>query len=765
MLYLEVVAPDEWLTREQAVTSRWTRMIFARWIAIAVSFVIFVPLPGSTREPANAEQRWETLRQESSDAGERGDFSLAVARAKKALEFARQAFGDRNRKTLISISDLAIIYFDKLHRYNEAELLWLELLRKGREAFGPEDESTLSATVNLGVLYAAQNDYSKAEPLFQDALQARRRVLGPDDPDTLHVLFQLEFIHLQQDHYDKVESLFKEELQANQRTADVLSRQLRYVESQVRQNKLASALWLLQLIEQLVLFPKAPPTDRAGLQNTIALQTTYQNAALTVATRLSSGAAQRLAANAILRFKLFQVDEERTLARISRRSEDPRVRSLSQELVSLRVSLAGALGRAQDPDEVREMLRTLRAKQFELDRLARNEAPQGETTATLDDLRRALPTGAVLVAFRRFLPIGLEDRTKKDSRFAALLLTASTDPVVIDLGTINLPFSTNHPILNDNAAAKLYRQLFNQFEGELVAATTVYLAPDDTLNRVPFARLRLADGRYWIERQELHLLQSPHVLLGRKYDNQAHGLVALGDIDFGPMVPSQDSKGVPMLSIERDPNLNTLIVEQGTIPHSFSRLLGSGDEVRKIEQTYRLLRKAESTEIWLGSQASKERLVGMKLVPRVLHLATHAFYFSHVFDQRLGAGLALAGANRDPNGSDAILSALEAQDLKLDGNELVVLSACDTAQGSTDHSAGFFGLVRALQIAGAQSVLVTLWPVNDRAARDFMAAFYKTWLSQSGSDPARALRDTQLSYINGDDTRDPGVWAPYLLIE
>jgi CHAT domain-containing protein/Flp pilus assembly protein TadD len=735
-------------------------MILEHWIAIAVSFTIFVPLPGSTKESANAEQRWETLRQESADANktgdDTGDYTDAVARAEKALEFARQAFGDRDRKTLISTNDLALIYFDKLRRYNEAELLWVKLLQTGREAFGPEDESTLTAILNLGVLYAVQNDYGKAEPLLQEALQAHRQVLGPNDPNTLHVLFQLEFVHLQQGHYDKVESLFKEELQVNQRTADVLSRQLRYVGHLIRQNKLGAALWLLQLIEQHVLVPNGPSTD-------ISLQTTYQNAVLTVATRLSSDDARRLAANAILRFKLFQSEEERTLARITRRSNDPRVRALDKELVELRVSLAGALARAQDPDVVREMLWTLRKKQLELDGLARNEGPQSETMATLDDLRRALPTEAVLVAFRQFFPIVFEDGTEEESHFAALLLTTSTDPMVIDLGPIKLPFSTNRPIVDDETAAKLYQQLFGKFDRELAAATTVYLAPDDILNRIPFARLRLADGRYWVERQELRMLQSAHVLLGRRYDDQARGLLALGDIDFGPIVRSK--KGTSVLSVERDPSLDTLIIEEGTTPGSFSRLIGSRDEVKKIEQTYKLLRKEESTEVWLGSEARKARLVGVKSVPRVLHLATHAFYFPHPFDQRLGAGLALAGANRNANGSDGILSALEVQDLKLDGNELVVLSACDTAQGSTDHSAGFYGLVRALHIAGAQNVLVTLWPVNDRAARDFMAAFYKTWLSRSQSDPARALRDTQLSYINGDNTRDPGIWAPYLLIE
>jgi CHAT domain-containing protein len=84
----------------------------------------------------------------------------------------------------------------------------------------------------------------------------------------------------------------------------------------------------------------------------------------------------------------------------------------------------------------------------------------------------------------------------------------------------------------------------------------------------------------------------------------------------------------------------------------------------------------------------------------------------------------------------------------------VVLSACDTAQGSIDYSEGVFGLARALRTVGARNVLVTLWKLNDGEARDFMVAFYKTLLSKARSDPAKALRETQLSH---GSNRTPGV--------
>ena len=74
----------------------------------------------------------------------------------------------------------------------------------------------------------------------------------------------------------------------------------------------------------------------------------------------------------------------------------------------------------------------------------------------------------------------------------------------------------------------------------------------------------------------------------------------------------------------------------------------------------------------------------MKSPPRVLHLATHGFYLANeTREPMMQSGVALAGANRElaGKGADGILFALEAQGLNLEGSELVVLSACDTAQG------------------------------------------------------------------------------------
>lgn len=196
----------------------------------------------------------------------------------------------------------------------------------------------------------------------------------------------------------------------------------------------------------------------------------------------------------------------------------------------------------------------------------------------------------------------------------------------------------------------------------------------------------------------------------------------------------------------------------------------SEQEVNDIADFYGTFRRDEPVEVVSGDIPTKTWLLSLS-PPRVLHLATHGFYWQMQQPSEqplLLAGIALAGANRmlRKGGEDGILYALEAQDLDLQGTELVVLSACDTAQGQIAYGDGISGLIRALRTAGARYVLVTLRPVTDRAAAAFVKRFYFHWLSQTGaSDPGAALRETQREYLPARSAGSPDpTWASFILV-
>jgi CHAT domain-containing protein len=179
--------------------------------------------------------------------------------------------------------------------------------------------------------------------------------------------------------------------------------------------------------------------------------------------------------------------------------------------------------------------------------------------------------------------------------------------------------------------------------------------------------------------------------------------------------------------------------------------------------------------------------------PRVLHLSTHGFFLADTNPRRkedpstsdqnpldpltqdpmLRSGLFFAGADRVLGGGppladadNGVLTAYEAATLNLQGTELVVLSACETGLGRTEAGEGVFGLRRALQEAGAESVLMSMWAVPDRETQELMTLFYSNWLS--GMTKHEAFRKAQLSEREtvkdryGQDL--PLYWGAFVLV-
>ena len=121
------------------------------------------------------------------------------------------------------------------------------------------------------------------------------------------------------------------------------------------------------------------------------------------------------------------------------------------------------------------------------------------------------------------------------------------------------------------------------------------------------------------------------------------------------------------------------------------------------------------------------------------------------------SGIALAGANRGAQpiddrhrlGDDGILTALETAELDLSAAELVVLSACETGLGPVAGGEGLLGLQRAFQVAGARTVVASLWKVDDAATERLMTHFYRNLWQKKGLPPLEALRQAQLAILNG----------------
>lgn len=202
-------------------------------------------------------------------------------------------------------------------------------------------------------------------------------------------------------------------------------------------------------------------------------------------------------------------------------------------------------------------------------------------------------------------------------------------------------------------------------------------------------------------------------------------------------------------------------------------LPGTEAEVHRIAQLF-----GASGAVFTEAQAS-ERITKSVSNPTVLHIATHGYFLEDVVtDQKSGtayvsnpllnAGLILAGAENflksgepiNDEGDDGILTAFEAMNLNLDHTDLVVLSACETGLGDVKNGEGVYGLQRAFKLAGARSIVMSLWNVDDEATQLLMTSFYEEMLHTGNQQ--EAFRTAQQAVK--EKYPAPFYWAAFIMV-
>ena len=142
----------------------------------------------------------------------------------------------------------------------------------------------------------------------------------------------------------------------------------------------------------------------------------------------------------------------------------------------------------------------------------------------------------------------------------------------------------------------------------------------------------------------------------------------------------------------------------------------------------------------------------------------------HSIDPLNRCGLLFAGAQTAWSGhstelpegvQDGILTAKEISLLDLRDADLVVLSACETGKGEITGE-GVFGLQRAFKQAGAQTIIMSLWPINDAATQLLMSEFYRNWITEHQSK-REAFRNAQNTVRS--QYEEPVYWAGFVMLD
>jgi CHAT domain-containing protein len=715
----------------------------------------------------------------------RGQPSRARTLYERALAIRRRSVGDDNPAIAWTLTNLARVSADSGNRTLAERSVTQAIDIYQRIGAADEPDHLSRALVLRGELEARRGDYAAARASFAEALSGREQIFGPTHPLTAETRTKVASADLALNFPD---AALAEALAAEQAGRDHLRFTIRYLPER-----------------QAMAYAARRPR---GLDLALSV--------------VAGGHADNAAAvfDAVIRSRGVILDELAARAQSAAGAETA-VADLNKAMAAARERFANLMMRSiQDGSVPAPLLDEARRQKEDAERaLAEQSAAVrlelARSNAGLADVQRALPPQSALVSFVRYdrtVPPSPSPATRPPSRttasYAAIIIRSDSDAVdVVTLG----PAATLEPLVTAwreeasgrsmiaatiaqperayrNAGSQLRRKIWDPVADHVRSAAHTFIVPDGALNLVSFGALPVGMTRYLVEdTARIHYLSIERDLVRPADRSAAHGVLVVGGAAFdgpSPRVPSP----APAAAATRATSCTAF----GSL--QFSTLPQTEDEARDVARLWSAA--GDDVALLTGNAAGEHAVTAAASGREIIHLATHGFFLS----SRCGpappatrgvgglasgpstvvqsfaaenplvlAGLAFAGANRHvaraSGQEDGILTAEEVAGLNLQGTGWVVLSACDTGVGAITIGEGVVGLRRAFEIAGARTVIMSLWSVQDQAAREWMRALYVGRL-QKHLDTADAMREASISVLrerrsHGQSTH-PFYWAGFV---
>jgi CHAT domain-containing protein len=730
----------------------------------------------------------------------KGDYLKAEEMLRKALSIFAAARQTENLTVASSYTYLGNIYDDR-GDYEKAEDFYRRSLAVREKLFGPNHFHLAASYASIGRVAYAAGDYAKAEQMFGRALALAEQSLGQDNPGLSGYRNDIAAAYVAGGDYTKAEAQYRQALSAHERLGAMSSPAVQ--ETLYGLARLSAARGAVpdavkfdaragELEERYVGLNLAAGSERQKLA-LLATMSERTDQVISLNMQLAPGDrdAASLAALTLLRRKGRALDAMADTFNVLRRRSGPQDGALLDQLSEVTSRLARLLlngPQAASPEEHQRAVKALEEWKEELEAEISRRSAEFRTQSrpvTLEAVEAATPTHAALVEFVSYRPFDPKARGAGkgfgEARYAVYVLRGRGAVQGKDLGAakeIDAAVEALRQALRDPARSDV-RRLARAVDEKVMRpvralagdAAQLLVSPDGALNLIPFEALVDEGGKYLVERYSFSYLTSGRDLLRFQTAGVSRGgPVVLADPAFGEPAVVAAGGGARQGAGAR--------VRFDYSQFFFGPLPGVGAEVRALKG---LLPQAT---FLTGEQATKAALKRVR-GPIILHIATHGFFLtddaraggrppsrpdgatrvggptSRVENPLLRSGLALAGANRGIGGDDdGVLTAFEIARLDLWGTKLVVLSACDTGLGEVRRGDGVYGLRRAFVLAGAESQLMSLWPVSDRGTRDLMVSYYKSLMGGEGR--GEALRGARLQLLRSRARSHPYYWAGFI---
>lgn len=740
-----------------------------------------------------------------------GRYQEAESKYMDALKIRYMVLNHSHPDYGTSINNFAALYMD-LGRYEDARSLFMEARRIIGDILGKGHPQYATVLFNLAWLYESGGRFREAEPLYQEVAEIFLRTLGGKHPDYALALCNLACVKAAAGNYEEALAYFTKSTEINNnlllRLAVYLTEQqlLSFAGKLEKEtNSLLSLVWrhlrnndqAVRLALDTVLRRKAIVYETVAAQHNLALSGQY--------TQLKEAFARlRQVRIRLARLILGGPDEsgsqeeyDLTLAKLEG-EQDMFEQEIAKQVplmeLQLRMQNAGieAIAKALPTGSV--LVEIIRYTSCDFKGIAQAEQKETERYA----------------AFIMF------DAKPGQIEMVDLGEAAVIEKMINDFGSLFASDEETRGIENTSAAAgesgeacrNLYNAVFqpllyklqdNKLPHDLVQ---IIIAPDGELFRVPFEAFLSPRDRFVVEDYEISYVTVGRDLVRSGGINTNGEAVVVADPDYNlvELEVSKTGSEIKGRADEGSRQVSSLHRQLRNWKNYFDLLPGTRAEGNLLVKMLNL--KGIKTTTFFGKMAL-EQLIKTIEQPLVLHIATHGFYFSEKFKPAGGrhfgliggeaentaysfkryygnreienpflrSGIALAGVNTVFSGGrapaeaeDGIFTALDVLTLNLMGTELVTLSACQTGLGEICYGEGVAGLRKSFVLAGAKSLLVSLWSIPDYETRWLMEEFYRRILE--GEDKSKALREAKLKLIENlrkkEDFADPWYWAGFI---
>lgn len=732
-----------------------------------------------------------------------GNYEEAINVFSHALEFCKKELGTEHYYYIMLLQNLAVCY-DNIGDYFKATELYTEALTTYEHYFETENMDYYTLLQNLSLCYAAMDDYSKAVRFASQALNFYKKDLGGYHPKYAHSLHTLASCYYSAKDYESAIKLTSQAINIVKSVFGVehpyytlfLNNlcQCYHINNDV-DNLIKNLLELFEtdLLQIRHSMSSLISSDRVAFWNKNG--SVFNNDIPHYAYSANSKTLNELVYNSVLISKGVILDTEIEFSKLIAESKDEEALRIYKELQHTRTFLNKQYEKPVSERVVNtDSLETV-AEELEEQLIERSQV-YGDFTKNLSidwkQVQKQLGKDDIAIEFVSF------SVSKDSTMYCALTLKKGYDaPKLIPLFEEHQLDSVNRAKCYESTA--ITELVWKPLDEELKEIKNIYFAPDGELYNIAVESLPHYDGEgYMFDRWNFYRLSSTRELAKIKYHPSETKAALYGglnyDTDITTMENSQQTFDELYIAQYRsEPDSIGLRARYGT-------LRGTWDEVMLIDSLYSNLKYPSVVYTHnTGTEASLKNLDGQKVSN--LHIATHGFYWTEtelnekedlrglpfirdndrprfVEDKAMTrSGLLFAGANKVLSGKtvpegydDGILTAKEISILDLRGLDLLVLSACQTGLGEIKGD-GVYGLQRGFKMAGAQTIIMSLWKVDDDATQMLMTEFYKRYLSsQSKHDAFLAAQEVVRNFkgeIRGRDRdlSDPKYWAGFIMLD